>query len=330
MKIRKAIWGIPILVSFLFSGCELEQTALNIDSISGKATLKGRVMYKSGEVQNGLYVNEIWSPATGQTVYAYLDNDDLTGNPAAAGKTCYTAIVNDSGYYTLTLPATVAGVTVTLEFSNFEGSYKVFDGLDNNGVMQYKNVVGYYVATPSVTNISNGMSYIEDNSTYAFTARPELTVGELETTDYVKVSGQITYSAENRSADSLSISTIKKAAIGKKILVTYDNIVYSATSESKTIGEETLAIYEVLLPTTSNSAQLVNISLDPVSYEGTSTHYIKTGSSIKYNSIVVWEGKYAHDNAYGSSIWVTLEKGFTTFIPTAVNFTFTKYPDYAQ
>lgn|GEM_PF-2257436 len=327
MNLKKAIWGIPVLVSLLFSACEQEQTALNIDSISGQAIIKGRIIYKSGEVQNGNYVNEIWNPAAGQTVYAYLSNADLTGNATAVGETSYSAVIDASGDYTLTLPATTAGVTVRLELTTFEGTYSEAEGINaTSGTIQYKTLTGYYQAPTNTLTIKNAMTYIEDCNTYTFTDRTVINDITVTTTDYVKVSGKLTYTAESRSADSLTISTVKKPAVGQKILVTKGTTLYSAVSQSVTVGEDNIAIYEVYLPV-DGASETATIYLEPVSYEGSYINYILTGG--KYATSTTLSGKYTWDGWNGTQT-VTLEKGFPTYITSALNYTFTSYPDYAQ
>jgi hypothetical protein len=327
MNFKKAIWGIPALVFLLLPACEQEQTALNIDSIAGQAVIKGRILYQSGEVQDGNYVNEVWNPAEGQTVYAYLSNADLTGNASAVGETSYSAVIDANGDYTLTLPATTAGVAVRLELTTFEGTYSQADGINATaGTIQYKTLSGYYEAPTNTLNIKNAMTYIEDFNTYAFTARTVINDVTLETTDYVKVSGTLTYTAESRSTDLLTVTSVNKPAVGKKILVTKGTTVYSAVSKSVTVGEETVAVYDVYLPV-DGASENATIYIEPVSYEGTYTQYILAGG--KYSTSNSLTGKYSWDGLFGTQ-YVTLEKGFTTYITKSLNYTFTAYPDFAQ
>jgi len=310
----------------LLTACEQEQTALTIDAIAGKATIKGRVIYKSGETQTGNYVGEVWNLAAGQTVYAYLSNADLTGDPGAPGETAYEAVVDANGDYNLEVPATAAGVGVRLEFSSFEGSYQQAAGINTTtGALTYKTLSGYYQTGSMVLTVKNSLEYIRDCSTYVFTARPVLE--ETTTTDeYVKVSGLLTFSAESRNVDSTMVTIVKRPAVGQKILVGFGTSWYSAMSYAFTAGEDNLAIFEVYLPMTSNDLS-TNLTLRPVSFEGTYLDYI--WASGKYSTSKTLKGKYEWDGFNGTQS-VILEKGFTTYLGTALNYTFQAYPDYAQ
>lgn len=327
MKNAALLKGLPMVALLLLTACEQEQTALTIDAIAGKATIKGRVIYKSGETQTGNYVGEVWNLAAGQTVYAYLSNADLTGDPGAPGETSYEATVDANGDYLLEVPATSAGVNVRLEFSSFEGAYRQAAGINTaTGTLTFRDITGFYQAGASGLTVKNSLTYIEDYDAYAFTARSALSEATFTTDDYVKVSGLLTYSAESRSADSTLVTIVKRPAVGQKILVGFDGSWYSTMAFTVPVGENNLAVFEVYLPTADNN-RTTTLTLRPVSYEGTYLDYILTGG--KYATTKTLKGKYTWDGLNGAQS-VTLEKGFTSYLGTALNFAFQAYPDYAQ
>ncbi|HBL73572.1 MAG: hypothetical protein GX619_03935 [Bacteroidales bacterium] len=327
MKHVQLLKGLPMVALLLLTACEQEQTALTIDAIAGKASIKGRVIYKSGETQTGQYVGEVWNLAAGQTVYAYLSNADLTGDPGAPGETAYEATVDANGDYLLEVPATATGVSVRLEFSSFEGTYRQAAGINTTtGELTFRDFTGYYSAGASVLTVKNNLAYIEDYDAYAFTARTALGETTVTTEDYVKVSGLLTYSAESRNADSTLVTIVRRPAVGQKILVGLSGAWYSAMAQSIPVGEENMAVFEVYLPTSDNS-WTTNITLRPVSYESYYLDYILSGG--KYAITKTLKGKYTWDGLNGTQT-VTLEKGFTSYLGSALNYTFQAYPDYAQ
>lgn len=311
----------------LLTACEQEQTALSIDAIAGKATIKGRVIYKSGETQTGNYVGEVWNLAAGQTVYAYLSNADLTGDPGAPGETAYEAVVDANGDYNLEVPATATGVSVRLEFSSFEGTYQQTAGIDaSTGTLTFKTLTGYYQATSTSLIVKNSLEYIKDCDTYVFAARTALDETTTSVDNYVIVSGLLTYSAESRSADSTMITMVRRPAVGQKIMVGIGSRWFASMTQSVAVGEDNMAVFEVYIPIEGTSLS-TNLSLRPVSYEGTYLDYI--WASGKYSSSKTLKGKYEWDGLNGTQS-VTLEKGFTTYLGSALNYTFQVYPDYAQ
>lgn len=327
MKYLNLLVGLPMVALLLLTACEQEQTALTVDAIAGKATIKGRVIYQSGETQTGNYVGEVWNLAAGQKVYAYLSNADLTGDPGAPGETSYEASVDANGDYLLEVPATAAGVNVRLEFSSFEGTYQQAAGINTTtGTLTFKTLTGYYQVGATTLIVKNSLQYIEDCSTYVFTARPALEETVSSTDNYVKVSGLLTYSAESRNADSTIVTIIKRPAVGQKIMIGFSGSWYAAMAQSVTVGEDNLAVFEVYLPVDGNSSP-ANLTLRPVSYEGTYLDYIWANG--KYSLSKTLKGKYEWDGLNGTQA-VTLEKGFTTYVGTALNYAFQAYPEYAQ
>jgi len=323
MKAKNLILGIIFFIPVLFASCELEQTTLNVDSIKGQATIKGRVLYKSGEIQSGNYVNEIWKEAKGQTIFAYINNSDLTGNAMAAGQSVYSAELDSSGNYELVLPATTIGFNVTLSLSNFEGTYSLYDGLNStSGAIQYTQKAGFYTSATVNQTVKDNFKYIVDFDNYNFTTRSVLE--NLETPDFVKVSGKVNYLAEVRNVDSTTVILVGKAAIGKKLMITSGNTIYSTVSQSVSVGDTEMSIYEFYLPV-NNDSENTTINISPVTYESTYTHYVKNGS--KYNSSTTIKGKYSSNNLMQT---IELNKGLTSFITPTITYTFTEYPDYAQ
>jgi hypothetical protein len=114
--------------------------------------------------------------------------------------------------------------------------------------------------------------------------------------------------------------------VGQKILVGLSGAWYSAMAQSIPVGEENMAVFEVYLPTSDNS-WTTNITLRPVSYESYYLDYILSGG--KYAITKTLKGKYTWDGLNGTQT-VTLEKGFTSYLGSALNYTFQAYPDYAQ
>lgn len=323
MNAKNLILGIIFFIPVLFASCDLAQTSLNVDSIKGQATIKGRVLYKSGEIQNGNYVNEIWKEAKGQTIFAYINNSDLTGNGMAQGQTVYSAELDSSGNYELVLPATTSGLNVTLSLSNFDGTYNLYDGLNTTtGAIQYTQKLGFYTSATVNKSIKDNFSYTVDFDNYNFTTRTVLE--HLETPDFVKVSGKVNYLAEVRNIDSTTVILVGKAAIGKKLIITSGNIFYSAVTRGITVGDTEMSTYEFYLPV-NHEFDNTTINISPVSYESTYTHYIKNG--LKYNTTTTLKGKYSSNNLIQA---IELNKGLTTFVAPTINYSFTEYPDYAQ
>jgi len=323
MNAKNLILGIIFFIPVLFASCELEQTSLNVDSIKGQATIKGRVLYKSGEIQSGNYVNEIWKAAKGQTIFAYINNSDLTGNAMAEGQSVYSAELDSLGNYELVLPATTTGFNVKLSLSNFEGNYSLYDGLNaTSGAIQYTQKAGFYTSATVNQSIKDNFKYVVDFDNYDFTTRSVLE--HLETPDFVKVSGKVNYLAEVRNIDSTTVIMVGKAAIGKKLIITSGNTYYSAVSKSIIIGDTEMSIYEFYLPV-ENGVENKTINITPVTFESNYTHYVKNG--LKYNTSTTLKGKYSSSNVM---LNIELNKGLSSFIIPTINYSFTEYPDYAQ
>lgn len=139
MKMNK-IFGFAALATLLLASCSEEQTAFNIDSVPGKATVSGEIVYNAGTVlQDGNFVYN-YQPAADIDVFVTVGNSgyksDLEGNSVFITRT------DENGHYSIEIPTGADGsVSATVRTADFEGVMKVVERKNNTIASVEKPVV---------------------------------------------------------------------------------------------------------------------------------------------------------------------------------------------
>ncbi len=323
-KMKKNVSLFMLFIFVFLTSCEFQQSELNLSAIKGRATVKGRIMYKAGEVVVGSYVNEIWKPATGNTVYAYIDNASLSGNSQAVGETAFAAVIDSIGNYEFSIPATISGVSVRLVYPTIQDTYKTYLGLNpSNSVATYQTSEGYYSASPSTLTIHDGQLYLKDYNSFSFTART--VISDVQSPLFVKISGSVVYPYNKVSTDQLSVSTFNAAAIGKVVNITKDGNVYSAKTRKVTVNNVDFGVYDIYVPIDGIS-ESVYLTFSAASFDSTMTKYSKD-ASLKYTIPSVSKGRYS---ASSTNLSTLLKSNVPVFVNSPISYSFTEFPDFAQ
>ena len=129
---RKIFILLAVAVSAVmcFASCTKEQSEINPDSIPGKATITGTFFYSSGQSYSPAsgFSEEI-VPAAGVNVYVDVDNSGF--KEGAEGYTTYETVTDETGTYSVTIPATASGVSISVRADDFVAEATVVDGQEN-------------------------------------------------------------------------------------------------------------------------------------------------------------------------------------------------------
>lgn len=110
--------------------CSKEQSEINPESIPGKATITGTLSYSLGQsYSSSAGFSEEIVPAAGVTVFVDVDNSGF--KDGATGYTTYETVTDETGNYSVTVPATSQGVDVNIRANDFVAEASVVEGQKN-------------------------------------------------------------------------------------------------------------------------------------------------------------------------------------------------------
>lgn len=144
--------SVVALVAVLLTSCAKEQSSFNVSDIPGKATIIGSYHYNAGQDWDyGEYI-QIIEPLANHVVYAQVHNSSLKSD--SKGYTVYETVTDANGNFTITVPATLDGVTVDVYPKPFIGKHGVVEGVEyGDPIINNKEVV--YTAEKKTLNLKS-------------------------------------------------------------------------------------------------------------------------------------------------------------------------------
>lgn len=162
MKNQILLFIVALTMGALFSSCEKkEQSQLTLESIPGRATIKGIVVYDEGakkqEGQNTVIMNNL-VPSKGQTVQIEVAYSEYSPGdpgdpsiPGATGTKIFEVLTDESGMYSIDIPVGATPVTATIDVKSFSADHVKVHNLNLDTV---KNVLYNQVTAMGVANLS--------------------------------------------------------------------------------------------------------------------------------------------------------------------------------
>lgn len=205
---KKAIlFTVMAIGTLLFSACKKEQSEMTMDSIQGRATIQGRVMYDQGALQaeDAMLVGVNMAPAKDVTVMVKVPynayKDDSQGNAA------YTAKTDANGNYSVSIPVGSKPVEATVDVLPFYASYGVYE----NGVINtVENVLFNTVVFPSGADVSVDQ---EDIIVADAEVTANLSEEQPARNKTLKIKGEVSYLGEVQKVDEFDKVTYVKGEV---------------------------------------------------------------------------------------------------------------------
>lgn len=143
MRSLKTI-AMALLASTLMVGCSDDQSAFRINSVEGKCTIQGQIVYNQGTTyEDGKFVYN-YKPVANTEVFVTVDNADYNTNlketSVLKGTSVFKTTTDESGNYSIEIPATDNNMTVTITTPDFL-TERTVTTIENNQVVSKKEVV---------------------------------------------------------------------------------------------------------------------------------------------------------------------------------------------
>lgn len=131
MKLRNLAAFFFAATALVLVSCKPEQSELNLDQITEKANICGKIVYSTGTNMNGSELTIVQTkPAANKVVFAEIEYSSLDDD--AIGKKIYQTITDSAGNWRFELPATAKGlqnvVVRSQDFTDYYTSYKKVSG----------------------------------------------------------------------------------------------------------------------------------------------------------------------------------------------------------
>ena len=135
--------------------CSKEQSEINPESIPGKATITGTLSYSLGQsYSSSAGFSEEIVPAAGVTVFVDVDNSGF--KDGATGYTTYETVTDETGNYSVTVPATSQGVDVNIRANDFVAEASVVEGQKNGSPVFKTGDAIYHLEEYQYTGVKPG------------------------------------------------------------------------------------------------------------------------------------------------------------------------------
>lgn len=209
--------------------CAKEQSSLNPDDASGRATITGTLTYSQGqEYSSSKGFTEKIVPAAGVEVFVDVNNDcfkpgfdpDNIDNPysTTSGFTTYSAVTDQNGKYSISVPAVPTGVIVIVRANDFVATAsEVVGQKDGKPVFKTGEAIYHMYTTEEFLTPGNIIDYSEQFD-YYFKDQP----AEFTTTGDIRV--DVRFNAYKTS--NQKIFTIPSDEVDLLVKVTYNEPYY--------------------------------------------------------------------------------------------------------
>ena len=236
-------------------GCSKEQSSLNIEDIPGKAKVMGTFTYDAGQsYTNGVYAQQIKGAASVR-VKAQISNSSIKSN--STGYTTYETTTDESGNYSIEIPAVPNGTNVEIIADPFFATYSEVTGVNNNTPEIKSEEVLFKVQSTNVSIRPDDIKIYD--AIYSYTER-DVNEADKYTAKFIVKVGQGYHSKKKDEYQEDVVERGYKTVSGKDVLVK-DNSngkYYGATTNSN--GEATFII------PTANKAWQKSISIEVPGY----------------------------------------------------------------
>ena len=243
---------VAIMIAAVLVGCNKpkEQTSVNIEDFTEKATVIGKLIYNEGQSLEGTdYVNTM-KPAADVTVTAVVANSEYSATTNGSGNLTFTTKTDEEGNFELEIPVTNDGVNVQLKTTNFVGQYRTIVDVENGqAVYSYEEVVysledKTFRLEPNDVEIADGIFTFEKRENLEKTA---------------KIYGTLIYD-EGQGFDGTNYSRlIKPAANIELTAVVNNNIENAIMAQTDSEGN-----FQILVPVEGSA----NVTLSAASFVG--------------------------------------------------------------
>lgn len=270
--------------AFLFSACTTEQSEMSLDSIEGKATIQGKVMYDQGACQDGDAVLDGINmvPAGGVTVTAKVPYSAYKSG--SEGDKLFTVTTDAAGNYSVTVPATSNAAQVTINVLPFYTSYGTINS--DGTVTTTENTLFNNVSGTTTVNIEQGDVQIAN-----IEVTPTTTSELPERNQTINIKGKVTYSgevlAEDNSNTKYKQDKIACSAVPVRIKLykttgSEPTIIYNSTTDENGEYNLTAAFYENWNYSDVTISASVEASYTTTDSEKAFKHYVQEYSTSEW------------------------------------------------
>lgn len=281
---------VAIMIAAVLVGCNKpkEQTSVNIEDFTEKATVIGKLIYNEGQSLEGTdYVNTM-KPAADVTVTAVVANSEYSATTNGSGNLTFTTKTDEEGNFELEIPVTNDGVNVQLKTTNFVGQYRTIVDVENGqAVYSYEEVVysledKTFRLEPNDVEIADGIFTFEKRENLEKTA---------------KIYGTLIYD-EGQGFDGTNYSRlIKPAANIELTAVVNNNIENAIMAQTDSEGN-----FQILVPVEGSA----NVTLSAASFVGQyhSIIDVENGEPVYRDEEVIYSLEPKHFNVKANDIIV--------------------------
>ena len=235
---------VAVLFATMLVGCNKpkEQTSLDIDDFTEKATIMGKLTYDEGQSLDGTNYVHNMKPAADITVTAVVANSEYSSSTTAKGNLTFTTKTDAEGNFELSIPVTSKGVEAKVKVASFVGKYRTITDVKNGeAVYSYEEVVytlndQTFTLGPNDIEIADGLFSYESRDNISSSAN---------------VYGKLVYD-EGQGFDGKNYTRLIKPAANVKITAIVDTGKNTYTTQTDSNGN-----FELQIPvTTSTSVKL--------------------------------------------------------------------------
>ncbi len=288
MKNLKTL-SVMALTAAIMTGCSEEQTAFDINNVPGSATIQGTIVYNEGTtIENGRFAYD-YRPAANLPVIVIVNNNDYSGN--LNGETVFETVTDESGKYSIEIPAPLMNGEATVRTADFAGVHKSVVRKNNQIVTEDKNVV--YGTTKTINFRSQSITYCDMVCTER--SAEDIPTGMVE---YATLTGKIGQGYEMLFNNSVVNCFTEVNGADVMLNITYSNgqeFTYNVTTGAN-------GTFSVLVPVEEFPASF-SYGVEVLPYEGTFTTYdysIDTNSYRGYTLSGYYAQNYGAANTNGS------------------------------
>lgn len=237
---KTILFGMLAVTTLMFTACkDKEQSEMTLDSIQGRATIQGRVMYDQGALQeeDAILDGVNLTPAKEVTVMVKVPYSSYNEN--SDGNAIYSAKTDANGNYSISVPVGSVSIEAVVDVLPFYAPYGTYE----NGVI---NTVESALFNEVIFSSSSSVSVDQGDITIVDAEvspnLPDVQPGRNKT---LAVTGKVYYTGEVHEVDEYEEVFYVRGEIkcpNKPVKITLskgdDNIIYNITTDEN--GEFTL------------------------------------------------------------------------------------------
>ena len=240
---------VAILFATMLVGCNKpkEQTSVDINDFTEKATIMGKLSYDEGQSLEGSNYVTTMKPAADITITAVVANSEYSATASGSGNLTFTTKTDAEGNFELSIPVTNSGVSVKLKATSFAGKYRsIVDVKNGQAVYSYEDVI-YSIEEKNLTLEPNDVEFVDGTFSYE---------GRENTEESARIYGTLTYD-EGQGFDGTNYTRLIKPAANIKITATVNG--NTLTTQTDSNGK-----FQFIIPVTNSSY----VTLSATSFTG--------------------------------------------------------------